>query len=295
MRRPASFGGLVQSLPFILPALILVAVFLVYPIFRAIYLSLTSYPGYGSPQFVGLANFQELFTTDQFFGTALRNTLIWIVLTAIVPTAIAIPLAIVLNGNLFGKSAFRGAFYLPAVLSSIIVAMSWNFIYSPNGGFLNQFLDAIGLSGLAHDWLGDPGSAIYAVMVVGIWSSTGVAMVLILAGLQSVPPELVEACRIDGGNRWNVFTTVELPTLRPTLALVLLLSVINGLKSFDLIAAMTGGGPGGASQMLSYYAWTEAITNHNYGLGSAVAVILLGLSIIVVVPYVRATFRGTEY
>jgi raffinose/stachyose/melibiose transport system permease protein len=120
-------------------------------------------------------------------------------------------------------------------------------------------------------------------------------MVLILAGLQGVPVELVEACRLDGGGRWRVFWSVELPTLRPTLALVLLLSVINSLKAFDLIAAMTGGGPGGASQLLSYYAWTTAITNHNYGLGSAIAVILLVLSLIVIVPYVRTTLRANQY
>jgi len=294
-RRTASFGSFVHALPFLAPSLLLVAVFLVYPTVRALYLSLMHWRGFGDPTFAGFANFVQLFTVDQFFQTATKNTLIWIVFSLITPIILATPVAVVLNGKLRGRVAFRTAFYLPAVLSSIVVAMSWGFIYQPRTGYLNQALTGLGLGGWAHDWLGDPHLAIYSVMAVSIWAGTGAAMVLILAGLQGVPAELVEACRLDGGGRWRVFWNVELPTLRPTLALVLLLSVINSLKSFDLIAAMTGGGPGGASQMLSYYAWTSAITNHNYGLGSAVAVILLFLSLIVIVPYVRTTLRANQY
>ena len=293
--RTASFGGFTRALPFLAPGLILVTAFLVYPTFRAIYLSLTHWRGYGDPTFAGFSNFVQLFTVDQFFQTATKNTLIWIALSLIAPIVLATPVAIVLNGKLRGRVAFRTAFYLPAVLASIVVAMSWGFIYRPRDGYLNQLLNGLGLGSWAKDWLGDPQFAIYSVLAVSIWAGTGAAMVLILAGLQGVPSELVEACRIDGGNRWVVFWNIELPTLRPTLALVLLLSVINSLKSFDLIAAMTGGGPGGASQMLSFYAWTSAITNHNYGLGSAVAVILLALSLIVIVPYVRATLRANQY
>jgi raffinose/stachyose/melibiose transport system permease protein len=251
--------------------------------------------GYGDPIFVGFANFTQLFTVDQFFQVATRNTLIWIALSLVAPILLATPVAVVLNGKLKGRVAFRTAFYLPAVLSSIVVAMSWGFIYQPRTGYLDQFLGSIGLGSWAQDWLGNPHLAIYSVLIVSIWAGTGAAMVLILAGLQGVPIELVEACRLDGGGRWQVFWSVELPTIRPTLALVLLLSVINSLKAFDLIAAMTGGGPGGASQMLSYYAWTTAITNHNYGLGSAIAVILLVLSLIVIVPYVRTTLRANQY
>lgn len=283
-----------RALPFLAPSMILIGAFLVYPTIRAIYLSLTNWKGYGEPVFVGFANFVELFTVDQFFRTATQNTLVWIALSLIAPIVLATPVAVVLNGKLRGRVAFRTAFYLPAVLASIVVAMSWGFIYRPRDGYLNQLLDGLGFGSWAKDWLGDPHLAIYSILVVSIWAGTGAAMILILAGLQGVPSELIEACRIDGGNRWSVFWNIELPTLRPTLSLVLLLSVINSLKSFDLIAAMTGGGPGGASQMLSYYAWTSAITNHNYGRGSAVAVILLGLSLIIIVPYVRATLRANK-
>ena len=293
-RRATAFGGFVSSLPFLAPGLLLIAVFLLYPLVRAVYLSLMNWRGFGDPTFAGFGNFIRLFTVDPFFGAAFRNTLIWIVVSLIVPIVLAVPVAVVLNGKLRGRVFFRTVFYLPAVLSSIVVAMSWSFIYRPADGFLNQLLRGAGLGGLATDWLGNPHLALYSVMLVSIWAGTGAAMILILAGLQSVPAELVEACRLDGGGRWTVFWNIELPTLRPTLALVLLLSVINSLKAFDLIAAMTGGGPGGASQLLPYYAWTVAITNHNYGLGSAVAVILLVLSLLVIVPYVRTTVRNNR-
>jgi raffinose/stachyose/melibiose transport system permease protein len=294
-RRTTAFGGFLHALPFLAPGFLLVAVFLLYPLVRAIYLSFMHWRGFGDPTFAGFGNFVQLFTIDPFFGTAFRNTLIWIVLSLVAPILLAVPVAVVLNGKLHGRVAFRTAFYLPAVLSSIVVAMSWSFIYRPRDGFFNQLLRGVGLGNVATDWLGDPHLALYSVLVVSIWAGTGAAMVLILAGLQGVPAELIEACRLDGGNRWTVFWHVEIPTLRPTLALVLLLSVINSLKAFDLIAAMTGGGPGGASQLLPYYAWTAAITNHNYGLGSAVAVILLILSLIVIVPYVRTTIRANRY
>lgn len=291
----ASFGGFLRALPFLAPGLVLVAFFLIYPVGRAIYLSVMAWRGYGDPVFVGFTNFTELVTVDQFFQVAFRNTLIWIALSLIVPILLATPVAVVLNGRLRGKVVFRTAFYLPAVLSSIVVAMSWAFIYQPRTGYLDRLLSSLGLGTWAQDWLGNPHLAIYSVLVVSIWAGTGAAMVLILAGLQGVPVELVEACQLDGGGRWRIFWNVEIPTLRPTLALVLLLSVINSLKAFDLIAAMTGGGPGGASQLLSYYAWTTAITNHNYGLGSAIAVVLLVLSLIVIVPYVRTTLRANQY
>lgn len=281
-------------MPFTLVGLLLVGVFLVYPLIRAIHLSFTSWKGIGDPQFVGFNNFLILFTLDPIFPTALRNTIVWTVVSAVMPLLLAIPIAIVLNGKLRGRSAFRAAIYLPAVLSSIVVAMSWNFVYRADRGFLNQILESAGLGFLRNDWLGNPDTALYCVLVVSIWSSTGTAMVLVLAGLQSVPGELVEACRMDGGNRWGVFRHVEVPALRPTLALVVLISVINGLKAFDLIAAMTGGGPGGASQILSYYSWVRAIPNRNVGIGSAIAVILLILSIGVIVPYVRTMLQSRD-
>lgn len=293
-RRAQGFGGFFRSLPFTLPAFVLVGLFLLYPLCRAVYLSFMNYRGFGAPRFVGLSNYVQLFTSDQVFRGALTNTLVWTVASAVMPMILALPLAVVLNSGVRGRTTFRGAFYLPAVLSAIIIGMSWNFIYASDTGFLNQFLSAIGLPGLRHDWLGDPNTALYAVLVASIWAGTGTGMVLFIAGLQSVAPELVEACRIDGGNRWQVFWNVELPALRPTVSLVVLLSIIAGLKSFDLVAAMTGGGPGGSSQILAYYSWTLAITNHNYGLGSAVAVILLLLSIVFVIPYVRTALQGNS-
>ena len=292
--RSRGFGGFVTALPFLAPALVLYGLFLIYPVIRAVALSFTEYSGFGEAEFVGLDNYIRLFTTDQVFVVALRNTVIWTALSLVVPLLLALPMAIALNGRLPGKVFFRSAFYLPAVLATIVVAMTWNLIYRPDVGFLNQILQTIGLGDLTRAWLGDSQLALYAVFIAGIWAGTGSAMILFLAGLQSVPDELIEACRLDGGSRWHVFRYVELPAIRPTVGIVLLLAIIGSLKAFDLIVAMTGGGPAGSTEVLSFYAWSQAITRHNYGIGAAIAVILLLISMLAIIPYVRYARRDGD-
>jgi raffinose/stachyose/melibiose transport system permease protein len=286
-RPRGGFGGFLPALPFLLPALVLYGIFLVYPLVRAISLSFTEWSGFGDPEWVGLDNYVRLFTTDPVFLVALQNTVIWTLLSLVVPIVIALPMAIALNGRLPGRVFFRSAFYLPAVLATVVVAMTWNLIYRPDVGFLNQMLETVGLGELTRAWLGDSQLALYAVFVAGIWSGVGSAMILFLAGLQAVPTELIESCRLDGGNRWHVFRYVEMPAIRPTVGIVLLLAIIGSLKAFDLIVAMTGGGPAGSTEVLSFYAWSQAITRHNYGAGAAIAVVLLLISLLAIIPYVR--------
>ena len=292
--RSRGFGGFWRALPFLAPALALYVLFLIVPVVRAVQLSFTEWSGFDEPQWVGLENYIRLFTTDQVFGMALRNTIVWTLLSIIVPIAVALPLAIVLNARLPGRVFFRSAFYVPSVLATIVVAMTWNLIYRPDIGFLNQVLEGVGLGDLTRGWLGDPEAALYAVFIANVWAGVGGAMILFLAGLQSVPQELVEACRIDGGNRRHVLFAVELPAIRPMIGIVVLLSIIGALKAFDLIVAMTGGGPGGRSEILALYSYNQALTQHHYGTGAAVAVVLLLLSMIVIVPYVRWQQREAE-
>lgn len=294
MARSRGWGGFVRALPFLAPALALYAVFLVVPLSRAIQLSFTEWTGYGEPMWVGFENYVRLFTSDPVFIVAIRNTVTWTVLSIVVPVLVALPLALMLNARLPGRVFFRSAFYLPSVLATIVVSMTWNLIYRPDVGFLNQVLERVGLGHLARGWLGDPQFALYAVFVASVWAGVGGAMILFLAALQSVPQELTEACRVDGGNRWHVFWSVELPAIRPMIGIVVLLSIIGALKAFDLIVAMTGGGPGGATEILAFYSWKLALTQHHYGLGAAVAVVLLVISMIVIVPYVRWQQREAE-
>lgn len=286
-RGSAGFGGLGRALPFMVTGLLLYAIFVVYPVVQAVILGFYRWSGIGPRQFIGWANYTQLFTTDPVFPTALRNTLIWTGLALIVPNVVALGLAVLLNGKIRGRIALRAAFYAPAVLATVVVAMTWDLVYDPTAGLFNNVLTDIGLRGAMEPWLGNPNFAIFAVFVASAWQSTGISMVLFLAGLQSVSPELIQAAQVDGASRFSVFRHIELPGLRPTTAIILVLSVINSLKAFDLIYVMTNGGPGDSSQVLATYAWTQALVDRNIGLGSALATLLLIMALAAMVPYVR--------
>jgi raffinose/stachyose/melibiose transport system permease protein len=292
-RGSSGFGGFGRALPFMAVGLILYGIFVVYPVIDALILGFYRWSGIGPKLFVGWSNYTQLFTTDPVFPTAFRNTLIWTGLALVVPNVLALGLAVILNGKIRGRIALRAAFYAPAVLATVVVAMTWNQVYDPTVGLFNNVLTDIGLRSLVEPWLGDPNFALFAVFVASAWQSTGISMVLFLAGLQSVSPELIQAAQVDGASRWSVFRHVELPGLRPTTAIVLVLSVINSLKAFDLIYVMTNGGPGDSSQVLATYAWTQALVDRNIGLGSAMATLLLILALAAMIPYVRWIFRAS--
>jgi len=275
------------ALPFLIPALIIYVVFLLYPIINAISISFYQWDGLSPNRvFVGLDNYVYLFTKDDVFWRSLQNSGIWVILSLLLPTTAGLTLAIALNRHLFGRSVFRMVFYLPAIIASIAVATIWGWMYNPSLGVINSVLKQIGLKALTQDWLGNRNIALFSVFVAYIWTATGPNMVLFLAGLQSVPQELVEAARIDGANRWATFWNVTIPALRPTFVVVIALSIINSLKVFDLIYIMTYGGPGDSTQVLASWSYFQAFSFNRYGMGMAVAVVLLIITLIIIVPYV---------
>lgn len=284
------------ALPFMLPVLLLYGYFLVYPMIDAVRLSFYRWSGFRTeePVFVGLQNYANMFTADPVFWTATRNTLIWVVLTLLIPMMAGLLLALALNRNMVGRNAMRSIFYLPSVFASITVAAMWRWIYNPTLGLVNQLLEQVGLGEWAQVWLGDPRIAIYSVFVASIWQAVGFPLVLFLAGLQSVPQEQVEAARIDGANAWQVFTNVTLPALRPTTIVVVVLTIINSLKVFDLVVGMTNGGPAQSTQVLALWSYTQSFANHNFGAGGAVATVLLVISLALVVPYMIWSMRGND-
>jgi raffinose/stachyose/melibiose transport system permease protein len=286
--------GTVAALPFLGPALVLYVVFLLYPMVSALRLSFFEWNGFSTtdPRFVGFANYVRLFTQDPVFWTAFRNTVVWVVLSLVVPTVLGLLMAVALNRRLLGRNLMRSVFYIPAVLASIAVATMWTWIYNPMFGLLNQTLTAVGLEGWIQEWLGDQDIALYSVFAAFVWQTTGFNMVLFLAGLQTVPPELVESARVDGASPLQVFRHVTLPALRPTTAVVLVLTTISSLKVFDLIVGMTGGGPAQSTQVLALWSYTQSFGNHDFGLGNAVATVLLIISLALVVPYLLWTTRG---
>ncbi|WP_343417819.1 sugar ABC transporter permease [Candidatus Flexifilum breve] len=215
-------------------------------------------------------------------------------LSLIFPTGLGLGLAIALNQRLFGRALFRTVFYLPAVIASIAVASIWSWMYNPSLGIVNTVLIAIGQEHLIQDWLGDRNVALFSVFVAFVWQATGGNRVLFLAGLQTVRTELIEAARVDGANRWQAFRFVTVPSLRQTFIIVISLSIINSLKVFDLIYGLTAGGPGQSTHVLGSWGYFQALQLRNYGAGMAIVIILLLITLVIVVPYIRWMMRGED-
>ncbi len=275
------------ALPFLLPALIIYAVFALYPIVNALILSFYDWDGISENRnFVGLNNYVQIFTQDPVFWTAFRNSIIWVVLSLIGPTLLGLALAIAVNQKIMARNSFRAIFYLPSIIASIAVATIWSWMYNPLLGLFNSLLKSLGLGFLIQDWLGDPNVALYSIFIAYVWQSSGANMVLFLAGLQGVPEELKEAAKVDGANAPRVFWNVTLPSLRQAMIVVTVLTIINSLKVFDLIVGMTSGGPGQSTQVLALWSYTQSFGLRDFGNGMAVAIVLLVLTLVIVVPYV---------
>lgn len=285
--RPEKQGYLLLA-----PAVFVYFLFAFYPMLDTVRMSFSSWNGLSAHRaFVGLDNYRAVLTADPVFWGALRNTIGWTVLAVLLPNLISFALALALNQRLPGRSWLRVVFYLPVIIAPIAVATIWKWMYDPFFGLFNNLLTAWHLQGWIVDWLGDRHYALGSVFAAHVWQSVGFSMVLFLAGLQSVSTTLIEAARIDGAGRWAIFRHVTLPALRPTLAVVLVLSVVNSLKAFEIIYGMTGGGPGQSTQMLAMWAYTQAMQLGDFGKGAAVSVILLLITLVIVVPYLRWSLR----
>jgi raffinose/stachyose/melibiose transport system permease protein len=295
-RRPFGSQGVGTAAPYIIPALLLYGWFLLYPMLDSIRLSFYQWSGFRTetPTWVGLDNYRRLFTEDAVFPTALLNSVVWVVLSLILPTVIALLMALGLNQKIIGRNVMRAIFYIPAVFASITVAAMWRWIYNPTLGFVNQLLEAVGLGDWTQSWLGDPKFALASIFVANIWQAVGFSMVLFLAGLQTVPEELMEAAKLDGANAWQRFRAVTVPALRPTTVVVIILTIINSLKVFDLVVGMTGGGPAQSTQVLALWSYTQSFTNHQFGMGGAVATVLLIVTLAIVIPYMAWSLKGED-
>lgn len=279
-------------LPFLLPALVIYTALILYPIGNAFVMSFFRWDGSSvHKEWVGTANYVEIFTRDPIFGRALRNSGLWVVLSLIIPTSWGLLLALALNRKMVGRAIFRTIFYLPAIIATVAVANIWSWMYNPFMGFLNAVLTEMGLERWIQPWLGDEKVAIYSVFAAYVWTATGPSMLLFLAGLQNVPQELIDAARVDGANFPQVFRHVTLPCLRPAFTIVVALTIINSLKVFDLVYQMTFGGPAQSTQVLASWTYFQAFSLHNYGQGMATAMVLLLFTLAIVVPYIRWATR----
>ena len=273
---------------FAAPALLVYVVFLVYPALSSLWFSFTDWDGLSATyNVVGLQNYKDM-PHDPVVVQAAINNLIWAVVTVVVPVVLGLALAVALNGKVRGKPFLRLIFYTPAVLPLVSVASIWGWLYNPQYGAINAFLRAVGLNGLAQPWLGQDSTALGATMVAAIWLRVGFPMLLYLAALQGIPQDLYEAATVDGATRWQQFWHITMPSLRPAHYVVIALSVIDSFKVFDLIYAMTYGGPGTATQVMGTWMYFNVFQYNQAGYGTAIAVVITLAAIVVSVPYVRS-------
>ncbi len=276
-----------RAMPFLLPALAIYLSVIVGPALYSLYLSLFNWNGVAATKiFVGLGNYLNLITSDAVFLIAIKNNILWTVLSLVLTITTALCLAMILNQNFRGRTVFRGIFYFPYILSGIVVALMWSWIYHPQLGFLNSLLDSIGLHRLQKGWLSEPGIAFFAVFVAALWQAVGAPMVLFLAGLQTIPKEMYESTKIDGASSWQTFAYVTIPLLKETFVIVVATTLISSMKVFDIIFAMTGGGPAQSTQTLTTWMYMQTFTFANIGTGTAISWILVVVVMLIAVPYV---------
>ena len=274
------------------PALLVFGVYVIYPILHTCVLSAYSWSSI-EPQkrFLGLGNYSALLQ-DPHFHTALRNNVLFIALSLAVQLPLAFLLAVAAGSALRRHRALRTAFFAPFIMPIVAVGLIWQLVFEPNFGALNALLTMLHLPALAHGWLGDPPwLAIFSIIAVSNWRFVGYHMMILLAGLQAIPEEFYEAACLDGCTSRQVFRHVTVPLMKRVLWLDALLIAVGSIKIFDLVQVMTGGGPNNASEVLATYMFRLAFTEDRMGYAAAVAVVMLGLTLIATVFYVRMSRR----
>jgi raffinose/stachyose/melibiose transport system permease protein len=258
---------------FLVPALLMYSLVVIYPNAAGAWYAFTDWDGLSADvSFVGLQNFRQLLNDGQAIAS-LKNTLLLALSLMILQNGVGLLLALALNSNLKSRNLLRTVFFAPAVLAPVVLAFLWKYIYAPSGP-LNHVIGGLGLEQLQYNWLGNPSLALWSVVVVIVWQHAGLSMVIFLAGLQGVPEELYEAAALDGAGPLQRFWHVTRPMIAPATTIALILTVIGGLKLFDQIFAMTGGGPGYATETLSTIIYDRAFVLNDYSYATAIALVL---------------------
>lgn len=256
----------------LVPALVMYSMFSIYPMLSAFRYSLTNWDGYStSMKYIGLANF-EYMLKDGAFKTAIRNTMLFVVIDVVLQNVLGLLSALLLESRIYGKNVLRGLFFVPVVLPAIVVSYLWTYIYGYNGGILNVILERLSLHKI--DFIGDMKIAIYFVILAGVWQWVSYRTVIYISGIQGIPAELYEAASLDGAGRWQRLRYITIPMLRPALKINVVLCTIGALKQFDIVFTMTNGGPGNSTEVIATKIFSEAFTRSDYGYGCAIGVVL---------------------
>lgn len=272
-----------QALLFLTPSLLLYVVCMIIPLLGAIYFSLSEWKGIaGTPiEFVGLKNFVSIFGSKQFM-LALSNMGKMVFFSVLFHTPIALLLAVAINAKYSGHRFFKTVFFLPTVFPLTVTGLLWYFILMPNGA-LNTMLELVGLENMVRYWLVEREIAMYSIIAVNIWAGIGYFMVILIAGLTTIPQEIYEAAAIDGAGGIQNFFHITIPLLRPVINLCIIMDIIGTIKIFDLVFVMTEGGPNGLTHLPTTLMYNEAFRYDNYGIGSAIGMVILVTALILTI------------
>jgi raffinose/stachyose/melibiose transport system permease protein len=272
---------------FILPAGFIYIIVIVIPGFYSFYLSLFKWNGISpTKKFVGFKNYIYLFLYDKVFVRAAINNVIWVLLTLTLTVTVAFIFALLLNRKFRGRSIFRGLFYFPYVLSYVVVAIIWDWIYHPQLGLLYGLFSAVGIGDVYNTPLGSVHLCFFAVFIAALWQGFGAPMILFLAGLNAIPKQLYEAASIDGANKIHSLFNITLPMLRETFVVIFAIQIIASIKVYDIVVALTSGGPANRTQTMATWMVNQTFEYAKIGTGTAISVLMVLVLMVVVIPFV---------
>lgn len=261
---------------FLFPALIFFVLIVFLPIFISGYYSTLDWDGLSKPVFVGLQNYKELFTnTTGGFVLSIKNSLLFVLVSVFIQLPISLFLALVLANGVKGEKFFLNVYFIPVIISTVVIGQLWMKIYNPDYGLLNSFLKSIGLVSMAKTWLGDPKTALGASFVPTLWQYVGYHMLLMYAAIKSISTDIYEAAKLDGASGIKMAFKITIPLIKPMLKVCVTFSVIGALKIFDLVYVLTNGGPNHASEVPSTLLVNNIFVRSMYGYGSAIAIFII--------------------
>ncbi len=278
---------------FIAPNFLGFAIFILFPVIFTIVLSVMNWDGFNAMTFAGIDNFRAIFR-DRVFKSAFWLTLLYVVFTVVLTLLASLALACALNKKIKGRDAFRSAIFFPYVASMIAIGAVWKQLFESNYGPINMALRAIGIDN-PPGWFASTDWAIWGVIIVAIWKFMGYYMLIYLAGLQDIPAQLYEAATLDGATGWQKFRKITLPMLTPSTFFVFMMLTINSFKSFDLIYALTTGGPGTSTTLLANYIYNQTFVYWDYGKSAAASIILFVIVLAVTIIQFRGEKKFTDY
>lgn len=286
-------GDLLSAIFFLSPTLVIFSAFILFPVVFSFYLSFHSWNMFsGDTTFVGLENYSRMFQSSEFWQV-LGNTAIYTFGTIPINMALSLWVAYILNKKIRGKKFLRTAFFAPVIISPVAAAVIWRWLYDPNFGLVNYIMSFFGIGSI--NWLNEPTSAMFALIIMGVWKNFGINMVLFSAGLQGIPDNYYEAAELDGAGKWAKFYHITIPMLAPTTFFIMIMSMISSFQVFDIVYVLTSGGPMGSTKVLVFYVYEYAFKFFEMGYASAISYVLFALLFILTmlqVKYMKSKVYG---